>query len=58
MKIEHDGTDRAAERWNRGQDEIESIRRFNKIKLYALVGVGFGFGFSLIGWAIQEIMAL
>lgn len=58
MKIEHDGTDRAAERWNRGQDEIESIRRLNKLKLYALVGVGFGFGFSLIGWAIQEIMAL
>lgn len=58
MKITHDGTDLAAARWNRGQDEIESLRRFNKIKLYALVGVGFGFGFSLIGWAIQEIMAL
>lgn len=58
MKIAYSGADRAAERWNRGQDEIESIRRFNKIKLYALVGVGFGFGFSLIGWAIQEIMAL
>jgi hypothetical protein len=58
MKIAHDGTDLAAARWNRGQDEIEAIRRFNKIKLYALAAIGFGFGFSLFGWAVNSILTI
>lgn len=58
MKIAYSGADRAAERWNRGQDEIESLRRFNKIKLYALAAIGFGFGFSLFGWAVNSILTI